>query len=140
MSQLTIKELTNIIHQNAVDHGWWEQKRNVPEIVALIHSEVSEVLEEYRNGKELTETYYSGSLKEFSTETIVVSKVPCLMTNFKNSDIECRKPEGIPAELADIVIRVMDFCGYAGIDLESAIIQKHEYNVTRPYKHGGKKT
>lgn len=27
----------------------------------------------------------------------------------------------------------------AGIDIEAAILQKHEYNKTRPYRHGGKK-
>ncbi len=44
----------------------------------------------------------------------------------------------IPFELADIVIRVFDMCGHYGIDLESAIREKMEYNKKRPYKHGGK--
>ena len=42
-------------------------------------------------------------------------------------------------ELADVIIRVLDYCGYAGIDIDAAISQKHEYNRTRPYRHGGKK-
>ena len=37
------------IHKNAVDHGWWIEPRGIPELVALIHSEASEVLEGYRN-------------------------------------------------------------------------------------------
>ena len=45
---------------------------------------------------------------------------------------------GIPFELADVVIRVFDMCGHYGIDLESAIRDKMEYNKKRPYKHGGK--
>jgi len=45
---------------------------------------------------------------------------------------------GIPFELADVVIRVFDMCGHYGIDLESAIREKMEYNKKRPYKHGGK--
>lgn len=49
------------------------------------------------------------------------------------------KPEGIPTELADVIIRVLDYCGYAGIDIDAAISQKHEYNKSRPYRHGGKK-
>lgn len=32
----------------------------------------------------------------------------------------------------------MDYCGHKGIDLESVIRMKHEYNQTRPYRHGGK--
>ena len=49
------------------------------------------------------------------------------------------KPEGIPTELADVIIRVLDYCGCAGINIDAAISQKHEYNKSRPYRHGGKK-
>jgi hypothetical protein len=37
------------------------------------------------------------------------------------------------------VIRILDLCGALGIDLEEAMRMKHEYNKTRPYRHGGKK-
>jgi NTP pyrophosphatase (non-canonical NTP hydrolase) len=47
-----------------------------------------------------------------------------------------RKPCGIPSELADIVIRVAHFCGHHGIDLGKAILEKTEYNMSRPHKHG----
>ena len=106
-----INEVAKQIHENAVEHGWWDETRAFPEIVALIHSEVSEALEEYRNGREATEIYYGDN----------------------------GKPEGIPIELADVIIRIFDFCGYAGIDIDAAITQKHEYNKSRPYRHGGKK-
>lgn len=57
-----INELVAHIHQANVDAGWWTnlntgedlrhttpgEKRNVPEMLALIHSEVSEGLEGYR--------------------------------------------------------------------------------------------
>ena len=42
-------------------------------------------------------------------------------------------------ELADAVIRIMDYCEYLGWDLEGLIKTKHEFNKTRPYRHGGKK-
>lgn len=50
---MTINEFAAEVHKNAVDHGWWEGERTFPEIVALIHSEVSEALEECRDGKPL---------------------------------------------------------------------------------------
>ena len=106
-----INEVAKQIHENAVDHGWWDEERGFPEVLVLIHSEVSEALEEYRNGRLPTEVYTGNG----------------------------GKPEGIPIELADVIIRIFDYCGYAGIDIDAAITQKHEFNKTRPYRHGGKK-
>ena len=44
-----------------------------------------------------------------------------------------------PGELFMLIIRVLDLAEYYGIDMGEAIAQKHAYNLTRPYKHGGKK-
>lgn len=173
---IDLNKFAKEVHENAVKHGWWDAERSFGEVIALIHSELSEALEEYRNGHKPTETYYSNG----------------------------GKPEGIPSELADVVIRVLDWCGHEKIeidetfiafnleilkrlngdgkptltfaegisaihtgvsnwyqnrendfetsvvsgvysiacdykiDLESSLLEKHEYNKTRPYKHGGK--
>lgn len=37
------------VHLTAMANGWWEEPRTIPETLALIHSEVSEALEAYRN-------------------------------------------------------------------------------------------
>ena len=53
--------------------------------------------------------------------------------------------EHIPAysaveeELADVVIRCMDWAAAKGYRLAEAICAKHEFNKTRPHKHGGKR-
>jgi NTP pyrophosphatase (non-canonical NTP hydrolase) len=39
-------------------------------------------------------------------------------------------------ELADCVIRIMDYAEAKGWDLAHAIMAKHEFNRHRPYKHG----
>lgn len=101
------------IHKNAVNHGWWESHRTFPEVIALIHSELSEALEEYRKGHNPTKVYYNPE--------------------------DPNKPEGIPIELADAIIRILDYCNFSQIDIERAILLKHKYNITRPYRHGGKK-
>lgn len=110
----TFNQLQADIHNNAKAHGWWDTDRTFGEVIALAHSELSEALEEHRTHKQPAETYYS-----FDAEGN-------------------KKPEGIPAELADCVIRIMDYCGRTGINLAAAILEKHAYNKTRPHKHGGK--
>lgn len=39
-------------------------------------------------------------------------------------------------ECADILIRLMDYCGRRNIDIGGAVALKMQYNATRPYKHG----
>lgn len=107
----SFEALQDAVYRTAVDHGWWEGDINIPEKLALIHSEVSEALEEYRKGIDLESVYY------------------------EDGD----KPEGFGVELADAVIRIMDLCGHLGIDLATLVEEKHQYNLTRSYRHGGKR-
>ena len=52
---MQINELINNSYETAKSKGWWDDKnRNIPELLALIHSEVSEALEAYlENGYEV---------------------------------------------------------------------------------------
>lgn len=43
---------------------------------------------------------------------------------------------GFAEEVADIVIRVLDLCGHAQIDLGDEVLQKMMHNRKRPYLHG----
>lgn len=126
-----LNELAKEIHQNAVDHGWWEEDRHFGSLVALMHSELSEALEEYRNGKRPDEIYWRCKVGIEMIEDCLMQSQGCVCKK--------EKPEGIPIELADCIIRILDYCGKEGIDIDEAIRIKHEYNKTRPYRHGGKK-
>ena len=116
----TLTELSKTIHENAVAHGWWERGVDFPTIVALCHAELSEALEEYRNGNP---NFYF------------------ISNGFKSEDIDEigeEKPEGIAVEMIDCVIRILDWCGQNGIDVDRLVEIKNEYNKTRSYRHGGK--
>lgn len=118
---MNLNEWAKEIHKNAVEHGWWKGKRSFGDIIALCHNELSEALEEHRNGHKANEIY-------------------CSFENYGEDYKKHRqKPEGIPIELADCIIRILDYCGKECIDIEHAIEIKHEYNKTRPYRHGNKK-
>lgn len=103
-----LNEAAQLFYENAKAHGFYDQEPTFMERMALVHSEVSEAVEEYRKEGTVTEIWYSGT----------------------------GKPEGVVVELADAVIRILDFCGRNGLDIEKAIEEKHAYNVSRPYKHG----
>lgn len=45
----------------------------------------------------------------------------------------------LEAELADVILRTMNYAESKGLRLAEAIVAKSAYNVNRPFKHGGKK-
>lgn len=108
---MTISELGKEAMETATEKGFFTpgEAVNVDQKLLLIVSEICEVQNEIRNGHLPTEIYYNGE-----------------------------KPEGVPIEFADAVIRIAQDCEALGIDLQAAIEVKTAYNRTRPYKHGKK--
>ena len=53
-------------------------------------------------------------------------------------DEHCPEFRNLDIELADLLIRVFDYCGGKGIDISAAVVAKARFNQTRPYKHGKK--
>lgn len=48
MKHLDLNTFMIDVHQNAIAHGWWEKESFAGTIRSLIHAELSEALEEYR--------------------------------------------------------------------------------------------
>lgn len=122
LRDMTINELCNQAHDEAVTKGWWDDPREFSELIANLHGEVSEAWENYRRGE--FELYHDGDGN------------PC----------------GLPSELADIFIRLGDFVEalnrgkvrgahkeFHRIDITGEIMRKMIYNRTRPHRHGGLK-
>ena len=130
-----LNEMAKDIHELAVIKGWWDggEGKSLPEILMLCVSELSEALEEYRDGKP-TLYYYC---KSHDTRLNCPDKYDGCQHG-KNAGCSNRKPQGIAAELADCIIRILDYCAWVGIDIEEVIATKHEHNKSRPYRHGGK--
>ena len=107
---MTIRELAQAVHENAVAHGWWDGKRSLYEIVALIHSEWSEALEEARAGRPLV--WYACNV-EYNP---CIPRLDCL--NASECPSRGKKPEGIAVELIDGCIRILDFFGHREIEVD----------------------
>jgi NTP pyrophosphatase (non-canonical NTP hydrolase) len=110
---MNIKSIALLVHELATRNGFHDgqvpgSREEVASFVANIHGEVSELWEAFRRG----------TLNKQCDK-------PALLTCLEE-------------ELADIIIRCLDTAAEHGIDIERAIIVKHEYNCTRPFKHGGK--
>ena len=122
------------VHQCAVDHGWWEEDRNFGEMIALMHSELSEALESWREHDIITNVKYE--YKEDTGETTVLYNPEFI---YHDGHKELGKPVGVASEFADVIIRILDTCEKLQIPITRALLDKHRYNQTRPYRHGGKK-
>jgi len=154
-----LNQLAQEIHGISKSKGYWQQAdRNPAEVLMLIVSEAAEALEEVRDGRPLNEargSWVSGPnfgdrLRHGShtiesrpggphvlVETFAGHERRTPMTDDMWLELGYRrKPEGVPSELADIIIRVLDACAAWDIDIEAAIREKIIYNAGREHLHG----
>ena len=131
--------LQDAIKANNFEKGWRSEdspQRNVGELCMLIDSETAEAFEAYRNNEpNLWFEYNDSGEKTGPTDYYADSPVRDHVINGK----ELGKPQGMAAELADVIIRVLDMADELDIPVIDAVLFKHKYNQTRSYRHGGKK-
>ncbi len=111
-----LNEMRDICHTNALEHGFHDFTESDGQFIIramlLMNSETAELFEAYR-GNKLTEP---------------CDKSPKMTEPLTNEE----------EEIADLIIRALDYCGRRKIDVGRAVAVKHAFNRDRPFKHGGK--
>jgi hypothetical protein len=150
-----IEQLVIVSGTNSADHGFHEDwptfrlwdfldekaraevRRAIAEKIALVHEEVSEALGEIRSGRDPLEIYYVDKNGLVGTAGLEYTE-----QQYDENGTPLCKPEGFLVELADGMIRSGDLAflvgDTTGEQLAFAQRIKHEYNATRPHKHGRK--
>jgi NTP pyrophosphatase (non-canonical NTP hydrolase) len=116
----TIPEMTAEVRTNNIEKGWRPAQggagsNTFGDYIALLHSELSEALEAYRDHRLADATGIDDTFVDGLS-----------------------KPEGVGSEFADVLIRLLDTCDVFGIDLATEYERKVAYNRTRPFQHGGR--
>ena len=106
-----LNDLAKQIHQNAKDKGFWDNPRNTGELFMLIISEASEALEAHRKGRK-------ADLKKFALPNNGnVTDEQWFKISFEN----CVK-DTTADEIADVVIRILDYCASQEIEIKPALL------------------
>lgn len=214
---IDLNEFKQEVHALAVEKRFYDPEPSDAELIAAIHSEISEALESWRNNE--PPVWYRCNMEPDKSQSCGGENCgyACMSASGSHWDAEerdCaarkRKPEGFAAELIDVVLRLLDAAaawgealyvyaptdiiwdaytnreikslslpelvtflhrivaeidinrangedlsdangmGYPislvfawlraqGIGPEALMREKHEYNKTRPYRHGGKR-
>ena len=111
---MDLKALQKEAHAIAKEKGWWDEGRTFGDLIALVHSELSEALEAYRlNPNSVGPIYW---------HNVGTKRPPC----------------GVAIELADVVIRVADMAEHYHWALDAAPIpEPEEWTEFSPAKSFG---
>ncbi len=106
---MRIAQLCKLAHDASRAAGWHDgPPRNQAEMIALMHSELSEAMETLRKLDAEGNVKPSKKIPEFTS---------------------------LEEEMADLLIRVGDFAGMLDLRLEDAISAKMAFNRSRGHKH-----
>lgn len=110
------------VYQNNVAKGFWEDEERT---INIIDAEGFD---------------FTAAKKAFNAQRIALmhSELSEALEADRKDLMDDKLPQykGLYVELADTLIRILDFCGRHGVPLGEIVQAKLEYNKTRAFKHG----
>ena len=141
----TLNQLRDEIHANAKEKGFYDNPKEIGTLLMLVVSELAEALEADRTGRFCDFSEYEKYRKnafEFKhkqeTDVKFMPRSPCLVRSSEEIEkdaFEIYIKNSFEEELADVIIRILDICGYLNIDIERGVLAKIKYNKTRDKLH-----
>jgi len=124
-SEIKFNELASEIHEANKAKGFWDMERTNIECLALAAGECHEAIEADRKGKYMKLSERSKEQQDAVDEIFI----PMFKNHVKDT---------MEDEIADAIIRLLDFCSARNIDIDWHIRNKLRYNSTRERLHGKK--
>ena len=98
-----------------------------------------DTVQESVHGNAKAKGFWEGDRNDGEAIALMHSELSEALEALREGNPPSKKAEGFTSleeELADVVIRIMDFAGGNNLHLAEAILTKMTYNATRPHKHG----
>ena len=114
MENMNLNELAKQIHQNAKDKGFYDVTPNTGERFMLIVSEAAEALEAHRKGKAANTKTFFELIKKYESNGYEIYNSGIFGREFQKY-----VKDSAADELADVVIRILDYCAFAGIEIDN---------------------
>lgn len=119
---MNLSTIADMVYALARKKGWYDKPETEDAYVERMcnnaHDEVSELHMSWRNNnlRQLCD-------KAEKMKALGIEPLTCL-----------------EEELADIVIRACDNARHLGVDIESCVLRKHQFNESREYRHGNRRS
>lgn len=141
----SLNQLRDEIHANAKEKGFYDNPKEIGTLLMLVVSELAEALEadrgsyfcDFRKYEEYRKDAFEFKHKQ-ETDVKFMPRSPCLVRSSEDIEkdaFDIYIKNSFEDELADVIIRTLDICGYLKIDIERSVLAKIKYNKTRDKLH-----
>lgn len=133
-----LNEMASEFHNNSKNHLFYEDHEQLLALLDFLEGEGSTTYIQHHFDIEAIRKHYMAHW-QLGRQQLVVTEVAEASEAIRKPGKMSDHVKTLPLlheEYADTIIRVLDMCHAEGINISEAVRLKHEFNKTRPPKHG----